>query len=322
MRPDITIVLNRRIARAARAALLAAAAVLAGAGAAGADCTALIERFDAAVAARQVAEAKAIEAQVAVDAECARDIVKVRRGRAGLQLRLAQALLGQGPAGTAAEQLLAEASEMLWQAGKALGDLRLSQRRYADATISFEDALETMKNRGKTPQEPDPAIVAQIFESATRARLLAAGPEGRAAVYVPAAKDHRDGSVGGSFSKDIRGFRPKVVPLPIQFETASAKLSAVGESAAAELLAALRQQQPPRLTLVGHADERGGEAYNLDLSERRVKAVRAFLMEQGITAEITAIGRGKSEPLQSPSLSGLSREEKWALDRRVEWRRE
>ncbi|PWT89664.1 MAG: hypothetical protein C5B56_06705 [Proteobacteria bacterium] len=321
MRPDITIVLHRRIARATRVAVLAAVAAGAGAGAAPADCPELIERFNAAVAARQVAETKSIEAQIAADAVCGSRIVEVRRRRAGLQLSLAQALLGQGPPGTAVEQLLAEASEMLWQAGKALGDLRLSQRRYADATITFEDALETIKNRGKTPQEPDRAIVTQIFESATRARLLAAGPESRA-VYVPAAKDHRDGSMGGSFSENIRGFRPKVVPLPIQFETASAKLSAVGESAAAELLAALRQQQPAQLTLVGHADERGGEAYNLDLSERRVKAVRAFLMEQGITAEITAIGKGKSEPLQSPSLSGLSREEKWALDRRVEWRRE
>ena len=287
-----------------------------------ADCTDLIGRFNGAIDARQLAEAKALEAQVAADAVCAGRIVEVRRRRAGLQIVLAQALLARGRPTPEVELLLSEASEMLWQAGKALGDIQMSQRRHAEATAAYEEALETIKNRGKTPQDPDRAVIAQIFEGATRARLLAANEEGRSPVYVRSAKDHRNGAPGGSFSESIRGFQPKVVPLPIQFETASAKLSSVGTSAANELLEALRQQQPAQITLVGHADERGGEAYNLKLSDERVKAVRAFLVREGITAQITATGKGKSEPLKSPSLADLSREEKWALDRRVEWRRE
>jgi len=99
-------------------------------------------------------------------------------------------------------------------------------------------------------------------------------------------------------------------------------LSPIGQKAASELLEALRSQHPAQLTIVGHADERGGEEYNLRLSESRVKAVKKFLQDGGITAQITTIAKGKRDPLKVDGLSDLSREEMWALNRRVEWRRE
>ncbi len=305
---------------------LAAAALLAGAWAAAADCTDLLERFNSAVASRQVSAAKDLEAQIARDAVCGGRIVEVRRRRAGLQLNLAQALLSQGAANRDVEQLLVDADQpdVLWQAAKAVGDLRASQRRWAEATVAFERALEIIKNPAKTPQAPDQSTIAQIFDRAVQYRLLAANGDDKSqhAAYVASAKDHRDGSPGGTFSESIRGFQPRVVPLPIQFETASAKLSSVGTSAARELADALLAQKPAQVTLVGFADERGGEAYNLRLSEQRVKTIRQYLIEQGVDAPITAIGKGKSEPLKLPNLSDLTREEVWALNRRVEWRRE
>jgi hypothetical protein len=41
-----------------------------------------------------------------------------------------------------------------------------------------------------------------------------------------------------------------------------------------------------RLILSGHADERGPDEYNKDLSERRVQLVKAFLTEQGVPTDI------------------------------------
>ena len=41
-----------------------------------------------------------------------------------------------------------------------------------------------------------------------------------------------------------------------------------------------------RLTLAGHADKRGPDQYNKDLSERRVQLVKQFLIDQGISAEV------------------------------------
>ena len=48
-----------------------------------------------------------------------------------------------------------------------------------------------------------------------------------------------------------------------------------------------------KLTLSGHADERGPDEYNQDLSERRAELVKAFLTEQGVSADaldIRALG--------------------------------
>lgn len=51
------------------------------------------------------------------------------------------------------------------------------------------------------------------------------------------------------------------------------------------------------LTITGHADRIGTEAYNQNLSERRANAVKAYLVKQGIAAErMRASGKGESEP--------------------------
>jgi outer membrane protein OmpA-like peptidoglycan-associated protein len=308
-----------------RVAFLAMAAVIAGTTVAEADCADLLDRFNSAIAARALPEAKTIEAQIAGDAVCGGRLVDVQRRRAGLQLLLVQPLMAGGAPGAEAEHLLAEADQpdVLWQAAKAIADLRFSQRRYVEATMAFERALEIIWNPAKTPQAPNELMISQIFDRATQAKRLAANEEDkrRPAVYVPAPIT-RDGSPGGTFSEDIRGFKPIVIPLPIQFETASAVLSPVGNKAAAELLEALRHQKPRQVTIIGHTDERGGDAYNLRLAEDRVKAVKKFLQEQGIEAQITTVAKGKSEPANLQDVSDLTREQIWALNRRVEWRRD
>ena len=319
-------VFRPHVVRVIRAACLAMAAVIAGTTVAEADCTDLLERFNSVIASRALSEAKTIEAQIAGDAVCGGRLVDVQRRRAALQLTLAQQLLTPGTPAERAEQLLVDADqpEVLWQAAKAIADVRFSQRRYADATVAFERALEIIRNPAKTPQAPGEPRIRELFERATQSRLLAANEEDkrRPAVYVAVAKDHRDGSPGGSLSEDIRGFRPSVVPLPIQFETASSVLSPIGTKAAKELLDALQHQKPQQITIIGHTDERGGDAFNLRLAEDRVKAVKTFLQAQGIQAQITTVAKGKREPLKLSDTAELSREELWALNRRVEWRRD
>jgi outer membrane protein OmpA-like peptidoglycan-associated protein len=46
----------------------------------------------------------------------------------------------------------------------------------------------------------------------------------------------------------------------------------------------------------GHADAQGSDEYNLTLSQLRARAVRAYLMQQGISAErLPFLGKGESE---------------------------
>ncbi len=70
-----------------------------------------------------------------------------------------------------------------------------------------------------------------------------------------------------------------------------------------------------KVRIEGHADERGSEEFNLDLSRRRAEAVRSFLVQVGISPErLVAVGYGESRPLEEES-----GERAWAANRRVEF---
>jgi len=70
-----------------------------------------------------------------------------------------------------------------------------------------------------------------------------------------------------------------------------------------------------KVRIEGHADERGSEEFNLDLSQRRAEAVRSFLVRTGVSPErLVATGVGESRPLEEESS-----EEAWAVNRRVEF---
>ena len=52
------------------------------------------------------------------------------------------------------------------------------------------------------------------------------------------------------------------------------------------------------ISVNGHTDDIGTDAYNQKLSERRAQAVRDYLHEAGLPAEILSVtGHGKSLPL-------------------------
>jgi outer membrane protein OmpA-like peptidoglycan-associated protein len=74
----------------------------------------------------------------------------------------------------------------------------------------------------------------------------------------------------------------------------------------------------PDISLVevqGHTDERGNDAYNLDLSDRRAKAVVQYLVDKGIDASrLQGQGYGETQPIDR-----RSNENAWAKNRRVEF---
>jgi len=75
----------------------------------------------------------------------------------------------------------------------------------------------------------------------------------------------------------------------------------------------LTQYPNTRITLEGHADERGTREYNLALGDRRANAAKNYLAARGVSAtRITTISYGKERPL---SLG--SDEQSWAQNRRA-----
>lgn len=294
---------------------------LSSAPAAHADCTGLLARFNEALNVRDLSRLRAIEADVAVDADCGGRLMDVQRRRAAVELVLAQDLINKKAPAREYEALVVSADkpDVLWRAASMLGDLRFTQREFNNATLAYERAIETIKNQSKTPNSPSPEAIKQIVARASEARMLAANEEGvtRKPNYVSVAKDHRDGTIGGAMSPDIRGFKPVSIPLPIRFVTGSSKFSDLGALAAGELLAALKEQQPNEIALVGHTDERGDANYNMRLSQERAKALAAYLIANGIKAKIITGGKGKSEPIELTNSAGLTKEDIWSLNRRV-----
>ncbi|TGX52764.1 peptidoglycan-associated lipoprotein Pal [Sphingomonas gei] len=68
-----------------------------------------------------------------------------------------------------------------------------------------------------------------------------------------------------------------------------------------------------RITLEGHADERGTREYNLGLGDRRANAAKNYLAARGVSAtRITTISYGKERPLALGSDEGS-----WAQNRRA-----
>jgi len=67
-----------------------------------------------------------------------------------------------------------------------------------------------------------------------------------------------------------------------------------------------------RLTVEGHADERGTREYNLALGARRANAVKEFLVAQGVAAgRLETVSYGKERPICTES-----NEDCWSQNRR------
>lgn len=70
-----------------------------------------------------------------------------------------------------------------------------------------------------------------------------------------------------------------------------------------------------QVSVEGHADERGDDQYNLELSTARAAAVRDFLVAQGVSTErLSSQGFGESRPVVAESTEAA-----WEKNRRVEF---
>lgn len=72
-----------------------------------------------------------------------------------------------------------------------------------------------------------------------------------------------------------------------------------------------------KVTLEGHADERGTEEYNLQLSNKRAASVKKYLTTLGVKqGSLDTVGYGENRPASNGHDEGA-----WAENRRVEFKR-
>lgn len=75
------------------------------------------------------------------------------------------------------------------------------------------------------------------------------------------------------------------------------KLSEDGQKALAHDAEWLKANPEPKLAIEGYCDERGTQAYNMVLGQKRAKAVQSYLAELGIpNKRMTVVSYGKDKP--------------------------
>jgi peptidoglycan-associated lipoprotein len=103
---------------------------------------------------------------------------------------------------------------------------------------------------------------------------------------------------------------------PIHFEFDKATLTAEGERQLSNYADCIKKNKM-RLSVEGHADERGTEEYNLQLSNRRAAQVKKYLADLGVSSgSLDTLGYGYNRP----AVEGHN-ESAWAANRRVEFKR-
>jgi outer membrane protein OmpA-like peptidoglycan-associated protein len=108
------------------------------------------------------------------------------------------------------------------------------------------------------------------------------------------------------------------IPVPITFFTDESVMTPDGDRAAQLLADYLRITRPQAIALSGHADSRGPDGYNMDLSRRRLAAIERYLRAAGYQGGLTLVPLGETAPYRLVDRSKLTLAQRYQLDRRVE----
>ncbi len=286
-------------------------------------CSSLVANFERAVASKSIDAAKRAVGEIASDILCGARAEEFNARYTEFLIAVA------GDAATGADErrrALAAAEDAIlvagaWRTAAALGDayFRLGERSKAFAW--YEKALSFMISR---PASKTSASEKQILLAKAGAAKSSDANERMSDSQWLQSTRELDGKVGGMYAPGLlREVEVLSVPLPVRFFTDETRFTPEGEAAVAELAQAVKEQQLTRLKLIGHADPRGSDQHNLDLSKRRVEAVRAEIARRGVKARIEIDWKGSRQPFDASVLPyAPNEEERWALDRRVEWVRE
>lgn len=83
------------------------------------------------------------------------------------------------------------------------------------------------------------------------------------------------------------------------FDFDKATLTAKGKEVVDNVAQQLKSSKAQQVKVAGYTDRLGSAEYNLDLSQRRSNTVKARLIEQGVNAQIEAVGYGKANQVKA-----------------------
>jgi outer membrane protein OmpA-like peptidoglycan-associated protein len=239
-----------------------------------------------------------------------------------LDARIAYQQAAQGPAAELNPAQLHVAHEDLAIAERSYGDqgdsyrtrdrayIALRNAQIADAqarTIEYDQKVNLAQHEVQTTQAQEVANATGMLNK-TREQLdlerreLANEKQQRAEADRRAAQAMADLARVASIKQDARG---TVITLSggVLFASAKSDLLPTAQSNLTQVADALSKSDPDsKIMVAGYTDSQGGQAYNMDLSQRRAEAVRSFLASHGVAPDrITAQGFGPAQPVADNS---------------------
>lgn len=190
--------------------------------------------------------------------------------------------------------------------------LRSAQTTQARGSMASAVAERNASNKELQSLQAQGLAKAQGELSQTRAQLSAAGQQ-LAATGQALANEQQARAAAERRARDAMDKlavaaalavkdepRGTVITIPgnVLFTTAQATLLPAAQAKLSQVAETLKDQQDHKIVIEGHTDSQGTEDANMDLSERRAKAVRDFLVSRGLPAErVSAVGVGQSRPV-------------------------
>ena len=168
------------------------------------------------------------------------------------------------------------------------------------------------------------ALAGQGKPEEARAKALEAEKLAKqAAANSPAGCDQKkdadeddDGEPKEASSTDLAGRGANLGDLEqtIYFDYNDANIREDSKALLTQVAAAMAKDPGIKIEIEGHCDERGSTEYNLQLGERRARAVEKYLMTQGVKGgQISTISYGEERPADPES-----NERAFAKNRRAE----
>jgi outer membrane protein OmpA-like peptidoglycan-associated protein len=100
------------------------------------------------------------------------------------------------------------------------------------------------------------------------------------------------------FGQVLSNEPPPPLHFILYFQSDSVQLLPASTQAMPQIVSAIQQRVPTRISVVGHTDTRGDKSYNLDLSMRRALAVKQTLVEKGVEdTSMDVSSHGEANPI-------------------------
>jgi OOP family OmpA-OmpF porin len=111
----------------------------------------------------------------------------------------------------------------------------------------------------------------------------------------------------------------RIVLRGINFDFDKSNIKAEFRPVLDEAAQILKDNPSIRVTIEGHTDSIGTDAYNQRLSQRRANSVKRYLVDRGVEADrLETVGRGEKEPVAPNTQDGRDNPEGRAMNRRAE----